>query len=271
MKALKRQFKILKSIKPDEIKKEEFAKLLAKMSADHRPPSFSWRRLPIFLKSAPALAFFLILFLIGSGAGITFASQDALPGDALYPAKLAVEKIMVAVAGNVEKKTELRLEYAGRRLDEVEKIVEQKNEMEEKEVATVLEDYEKKLDDAQKAARIEKPDAPKAVSAVQESAKVYERNIAELISRAEEKKMGEKVKERLERAREHTKEKFKDDDERDENEYEKEDKKENEKESGEIRKENKKEGAKIKQSGKNQNNVTVSNQTIVGLETLSLL
>ena len=200
MKTLKQQFKILKRVGPDRIEKEKFAELLTKMSVDHQPPSFSWRRLVIFLKSAPALVLFLILFLISSGTGITFASQDALPGDALYPAKLAVEKIMVAVAGNVEKKTELRLEYAGRRLDEVEKIVEQKNEIEEKEVAAVLEDYEKKLDDAQEAARIEKPDAPKAVSAVQESAKVYERNIAELISRAEEKKMSEKVKERLKRA-----------------------------------------------------------------------
>jgi len=241
MKTLKQQFKILKRVGPDRIEKEKFAELLTKMSVDRQSPSFSLRRLSIFLKSAPALVLFLILFLISSGAGITFASQDALPGDALYPAKLAVEKIMVAAAGNVEKKTELRLEYAGRRLDEVEKIIEQKNETGEKEVASVLEDYEKKLDDAQEVARIEKPDAPKAVSAVQESAKVYEKNIAELISRAEEKKMGEKVKERLERARERTKEKFKDDDERYEDEYEKEDKKENEKESGEIRKENKEE------------------------------
>ena len=259
MKSLKRQFKILKSVKPDETKREEFFKLIAEMSADYRTPSFSRRYFAVFSRSVPALVLISALFLAASGAGITFASQNALPGEALYPAKLAIEKIMVATAGNVEKKTELRLEYAGRRLDEVEKIVEQKNEIEEKEVATVLEDYEKKLDDAQKA-----------VSAVQESAKVYERNIAELISRAEEKKMSEKVKERLKRAHERTKEKLKDSD-KDENEYEKEDKKENEKESGEIRKENKKEGAKIKQSGKNQNNVTVSNQTIVGLETLSLL
>ena len=223
MKTLKRQFKILKSIGPDENKKEEFVKLLSKMSADYRPPSFSRHRLVIFLKSAPALALFLTLFLIGSGAGITFASQDALPGDALYPAKLAIEKIMVATAGNVEKKTELRLEYAGRRLGEVGKMVEQKNKTGEKEVAAALEDYEKKLDDAQKVARIEKPAAPKAVSAVQESAKVYEKNIAELISRAGEKKMGEKVKERLERARERTKDKLKDSD-KDENKDAKEDK-----------------------------------------------
>jgi len=270
MKSLKRQFKILKSVKPDETKREEFFKLIAEMSADYRTPSFSRRYFAVFSRSVPALVLISALFLAASGAGITFASQNALPGEALYPAKLAIEKIMVAAAGNVEKKTELRLEYAGRRLDEVEKIVEQKNEIEEKEVATVLEDYEKKLDDAQKAARIEKPDAQKAVSAVQESAKVYERNIAELISRAEEKKMSEKVKERLKRAHERTKEKLKDSD-KDENEYEKEDKKENEKESGEIRKKIKRKGAKIKQSGKNQNNVTVSNQTIVGLETLSLL
>src|SRR3989344_7355296 len=242
MKSLKRQFKILKSVKPDETKREEFFKLIAEMSADYRTPSFSRRYFAVFSRSVPALVLISALFLAASGAGITFASQNALPGEALYPAKLAIEKIMVAAAGNVEKKTELRLEYAGRRLDEVEKIVEQKNEVGEKEVAAVLEDYEKKLDDAQKAARIERPDAPKAVSAVQESAKVYEKNIAELISRAEDKKINEKVKERLQRGPGRTKEKFKDDDdEGDEDEYKKEDKKEKEKESGEIRKENKEE------------------------------
>src|SRR3989344_1528067 len=223
MKALKRQFKILKSIKPDEIKREEFSKLIAEMSADYHAPSFSWRHPAVFFKSVPALALISAQFLAASGTGITFASQDALPGDALYPAKLAIEKIMVATAGNVEKKTELRLKYAGRRLSEVGKMVEQKNKTGEKEVAAALEDYEKKLDDAQKVARIEKPDAPKAVSAVQESAKVYEKNIVELISRAEEKKFDGKVKERLERARERTKDKLKDSD-KDENKDAKEDK-----------------------------------------------
>ena len=223
MKSLKRQFKILKSVKPDEIKREEFSKLIAEMSADYHAPSFSWRHPAVFFKSVPALALISALFLAASGTGITFASQNTLPGEALYPAKLAIEKIMVAAAGNVEKKTELRLKYAGRRLSEVGKMVEQKNKTGEKEVAAALEDYEKKLDDAQKAARIERPDAPKAVSAVQESAKVYEKNIVELISRAEEKKFDGKVKERLERARERTKDKLKDSD-KDENKDAKEDK-----------------------------------------------
>ena len=223
MKSLKRQFKILKSVKPDEIKREEFSKLIAEMSADYHAPSFSWRHPAVFFKSVPALALISALFLAASGTGITFASQNTLPGEALYPAKLAIEKIMVAAAGNVEKKTELRLKYAGRRLSEVGKMVEQKNKTGEKEVAAALEDYEKKLDDAQKVARIEKPDAPKAVSAVQESAKVYEKNIVELISRAEEKKFDGKVKERLERARERTKDKLKDSD-KDENKDAKEDK-----------------------------------------------
>jgi len=232
MKSLKRQFKILKSVKPDEIKREEFSKLIAEMSADYHAPSFSWRHPAVFFKSVPALALISALFLAASGTGITFASQNTLPGEALYPAKLAIEKIMVAAAGNVEKKTELRLKYAGRRLSEVGKMVEQKNKTGEKEVAAALEDYEKKLDSAQEGARIEKPDAPKSVSAVQESAKVYEKNIAELISRAEEKKMGGKVKERLERAREHTKEKFKNDDKPDERDskLKKEEKKDNKEE-----------------------------------------
>ena len=232
MKSLKRQFKILKSIKPDEIKREEFSQLIAEMSAGCRAPSFSWRHSVVFFRSVSALALISALFLAASGAGITFASQNALPGETLYPAKLAIEKIRITAAKDTGKKTELRLEFASRRLDEVEKIVEQKNETGEKEVAAALEDYEKKLDDAQKVARIEKPDAPKAVSAVQESAKVHEKNIVELISRAEEKKFDGKVKERLKRAHERTKDKFKDDDKPDERDskLKKEEKKDNKEE-----------------------------------------
>src|SRR3972149_3385731 len=107
MKSLKRQFKILKSVKPDETKREEFFKLIAEMSADYRTPSFSRRYFAVFSRSVPALALISALFLAASGTGITFASQNTLPGEALYPAKLAIEKIMVAAAGNVEKKNEM--------------------------------------------------------------------------------------------------------------------------------------------------------------------
>ena len=213
MKSLKRQFKILKSIKPDEIKREEFSQLIAEMSAGCRAPSFSWCHSVVFFRSVSALALISALFLAASGAGITFASQNALPGEVLYPAKLAIEKIRITAAKDTEKKTELRLEFASRRLDEVEKIVEQKNETGEKEVAAALEDYEKKLDDTEKV----------SPSDARESAKVYEKNIVELISRAEEKKFDGKVKERLKRAHERTKEKFKDSD-KDENKDAKEDK-----------------------------------------------
>ena len=221
MKSLKRQFKILKSIKPDEIKREEFSQLIAEMSAGCRAPSFSWCHSVVFFRSVSALALISALFLAASGAGITFASQNALPGEVLYPAKLAIEKIRITAAKDTEKKTELRLEFASRRLDEVEKIVVRDSEENEEEsraekeenVVAALDDYEKKLDDTEKV----------SPSDARESAKVYEKNIVELISRAEEKKFDGKVKERLKRAHERTKEKFKDSD-KDENKDAKEDK-----------------------------------------------
>ena len=238
MKSLKRQFKILKSIKPDEIKREEFSQLIAEMSAGCRAPSFSWRHPVVFFRSVSALALISALFLAASGAGITFASQNALPGEVLYPAKLAIEKIRITAAKDTEKKTELRLEFASRRLDEVEKIVVRDSEENEEEsraekeenVVAALDDYEKKLDDTEKV----------SPSDARESAKVYEKNIVELISRAEEKKFDGKVKERLKRAHERTKDKFKDDDKPDERD-------------SKLKKEEKIDGKEIRETSLEQN------------------
>lgn len=201
---IKQQFKILKNIRPDPNKKEEFARLLAAMPVDRQPAFFSLRRAAAQLKSTPVPALLSVLFLIGSGAGISFASQSALPGDALYPTKLAIEKVRLAVTKNVEKKTELRLEFAARRLDEVEKIVTRKEDVKTSAVNAALDSYDKTLDDAGEFLRIKNPNAPDIASAVNQSTVDYAQSITDLIAQADEKEMDEKIKARLERAREHT-------------------------------------------------------------------
>jgi hypothetical protein len=64
-----------------------------------------------------------VLIVIISGAGITFASQESLPGDKLYPVKILTEEVVVAVTPNPETKAKLRIEFAGRRVKEVEEVV----------------------------------------------------------------------------------------------------------------------------------------------------
>jgi hypothetical protein len=65
----------------------------------------------------------LVVFLFG-GAGMTaYASQSALPGDALYGVKTGMEQTRVALARDAAQKSHLNLDYAERRLDEIAQLI----------------------------------------------------------------------------------------------------------------------------------------------------
>ena len=62
-----------------------------------------------------------ILSLI-SGAGAVYASNDALPGDVLYPVKMWTEDVQLAIApDNVDK--DLYIQFANKRIEEAVKLI----------------------------------------------------------------------------------------------------------------------------------------------------
>lgn len=70
----------------------------------------------------PLFVIALVIALTGAaGAGAAVASQDALPGDALYPVKTALERVQVSIAATEEAKAEAHLGLAAKRFAEVEK------------------------------------------------------------------------------------------------------------------------------------------------------
>lgn len=69
------------------------------------------------LPAAAGLA--VVLFIIGGWVSAVAASADALPGDRLYGFKIATERLQVTLTVDLEKKTDLRLAFAGRRLAEL--------------------------------------------------------------------------------------------------------------------------------------------------------
>lgn len=70
-----------------------------------------WRRLvPVF--SA------LILVLLAGWAGLLF-SQQSIPGDFLYPVKIAAERIQYALTLQINDKAELHVKFAGNRTSEL--------------------------------------------------------------------------------------------------------------------------------------------------------
>ncbi len=64
-----------------------------------------------------------ILFVSAAGTGTAFASQSSLPGNTLYPVKLATEQIWRVITFDDAAEVELELKFAGIRLDELERIV----------------------------------------------------------------------------------------------------------------------------------------------------
>jgi hypothetical protein len=64
-----------------------------------------------------------ILLLVISGFGLSTASADALPGDALYPIKLGFEQAQIALTFNAESRAQLAEDHAARRRDEVQAVV----------------------------------------------------------------------------------------------------------------------------------------------------
>jgi len=63
-----------------------------------------------------------ITILVMAGAGTVYASQKALPGNFLYPIKLASENAQVGLAVSTEAKANLETEFAARRADELAKV-----------------------------------------------------------------------------------------------------------------------------------------------------
>jgi uncharacterized protein YutE (UPF0331/DUF86 family) len=69
----------------------------------------------------------IALIAILSGGGVTMASQNSLPGDTLYPVKIAVEDVRAAITISSESKAKLHIGYAKERADEIKKLLENKD------------------------------------------------------------------------------------------------------------------------------------------------
>jgi hypothetical protein len=65
------------------------------------------------------VAVFVLVALFGGGFATASAAGNALPGDALYPVKVNLEQARLALTINRVRKAELHLEFAQRRMEEI--------------------------------------------------------------------------------------------------------------------------------------------------------
>ncbi len=74
---------------------------------------------------SPALISIIVLvFVLLAGWGVTSVSARAMPGDGLYPVKLAMENLRVSMSPSKVDALHLRLAYANQRIEEVAGLIE---------------------------------------------------------------------------------------------------------------------------------------------------
>ena len=73
----------------------------------------------------PAVLILLMLGIFLTSGLFVNAAFYSLPGDSLYRAKIALEKTQLAITPNDEKKVELKIEFAKKRVEEFDKILAQ--------------------------------------------------------------------------------------------------------------------------------------------------
>lgn len=128
---------------------------------------------------------FVLCFAVGTGGWITTvsASLRSLPGDALYPVKMATEQTQAAVVSALQGRaaaTELRLSFASRRADEVQKVVNTRDDAGDKKerVHTAVENLKIEVEQVSVGLQQTKNDAsPEDTAAV---AQAVERKVDEI-------------------------------------------------------------------------------------------
>lgn len=98
--------------------------------------------------AAVALSVFALVF--GGWITTVNASFAAVPGDKLYPVKLATERMQLTFATS-QKKAKLHTEFASRRLDEVSVISESAHNNKEERLKEAVKGYQKSLSSAEDA------------------------------------------------------------------------------------------------------------------------
>jgi len=139
-KKIKKFIKIFKSINLSEKEKSilrykisEFISFNPIRNEVHAPKKSFYFSIFTFRAISKGIAMALVVILVVGGSSVSYASTDALPGDALYPVKINVnEKIEEKLAFTSEAKVNVQTEKVERRLSEAQKLVEKKDFSQEK-------------------------------------------------------------------------------------------------------------------------------------------
>ena len=117
-------------------------------------PGHNYRKKSIFnlnklFANKMAVSFAAILFVLTGGLSVSYASKSSLPGDTLYPVKIASENVVLAITPE-DKKAEVEIEQAGKRLEELARISEVPSDINQGEkLKQLVSSFEEKVNKAQ--------------------------------------------------------------------------------------------------------------------------
>jgi hypothetical protein len=88
-----------------------------------------------------AAILFVVAIIFGGASATAYASQSALPGDALYSVKTGLEQTQISLANDAYNRAQLHLVFAQRRLDEINALLSQGRTNEIEFASTEFENY----------------------------------------------------------------------------------------------------------------------------------
>jgi len=148
-----------------------------------------WREDFLWLKKLAQVAIrpvgtiiLIIVLVLGSGVLAVNASYSSLPGDALYPLKLTTEKVQLSLSFDEKDKIALEVEFAGRRIDELNKVTAVKNNIKEEKIKIPLQKFTEeitnvntRLENLEKSGRLD--EVIKLASLVDRQTETYSQNL----------------------------------------------------------------------------------------------
>jgi len=136
---------------------------------------------------AMALASVVLVILGGSIASVR-AAENSLPGDLLYPVKIAAEQTQIIFAKTDTDKLSLKAEFVGRRVDEMKVIAASDTPEKDSRIKQAAEGLKRDLDTVKNQLHDVASDAPPAQ--VAEAAKLIDQKSAELAVALKDVKTG---------------------------------------------------------------------------------
>ncbi|MEI6511098.1 MAG: DUF5667 domain-containing protein [Candidatus Uhrbacteria bacterium] len=88
-----------------------------------------------------SVGFSAVMLIFGSWVATVNASFDSVPGDVLYPVKLATEHAQITLSTSGEQRAKLHAEFAGRRLDEMNAITSSNAEGKDEKVKAAVDGF----------------------------------------------------------------------------------------------------------------------------------